>query len=176
MSRALTLLVIILPILAGCATTWPPAQIEDKTAPGFIAYTALQQWLNLHQQVTEMPTEEVAAELLKLDKPEGVDELFYFGVLNQQLQTFASWAQARDSFRILHDHEELTAEQRQLADIFQHYNQNCINLYQRQNELLRQHSELQQQLQQAEQDKQLLEQKIQALTDLEAVISTRKEQ
>ena len=56
------------------------------------------------------------------------------------------------------------------------YNQNRINWYQRQGELVKQRSQLEEQLDEAEQEKALLEQKIQALTDLEAVISTRKEQ
>ena len=123
-----------------------------------------------------MSTEEVVAKLIRVNEPEGAGQLFYYGLLNQQLQTFDAWAQARDTFRQLHENEELTAEQRQLAGILQSYNQNRINWYQRQGELLKQNAELKQQLSDAEQDKLLLEQKIQALTDLEAVISTRKEQ
>ena len=59
-------------------------------------------------------------------------------------------------------HQELTFEEIDLNALWQ--------------ELLKQHAQLKQQLSDAEQDKLLLEQKIQALTDLEAVISTRKEQ
>ena len=70
----------------------------------------------------------------------------------------------------------MTTEQRQLTGILLAYNQNRINWYQRQSELLVENAELEKQLQQAEEDKVLLEQKIQALTDLEADISTRKEQ
>ncbi len=123
-----------------------------------------------------MSTEEVVAKLIRVNKPEGAGQLFYYALLNQQLQTFGAWSQARDTFRQLHQDEELTIEQRQLVGILQEYNQNRINWYQRQRELLIRHAELKQQLSEAEQDKLLLEQKIQALTDLEAVISTRKEQ
>ena len=123
-----------------------------------------------------MDTDEVVEQLVRLNKPEGIDQLYYYGLLNQQLQTQGAWVQARDSFRELQQKEGLTSEQRQLAGILLVYNQNRINWYQRQSELLKRHAEMQEQLQQAEQDKLLLEQKIQALTDLEAVISTRKEQ
>ena len=167
---------LALAILAGCAEA-PLAKPQVATTPPVvIAYTDLRPWLNQQQAVKLMSTEQIVAELVRLHKPEGADQLFYFGLLNQQLQTYASWAQARDSFRQLHLDEDLTVEQRQLAAILQEYNQNRINWYQRQSELLKRHAEMQEQLQQAEQDKLLLEQKIQALTDLEAVISTRKEQ
>ena len=96
--------------------------------------------------------------------------------VNQQLVTYGAWVQARDAFRLLREDEELSEEQRQLVAILQAYNQTRINWYQRQSELLNRHAELQQQLDEAEQDKLVLEQKIQALTDLEAAISTRKEQ
>jgi hypothetical protein len=178
MSRSLALVALVLAILAGCAASppTPPTPVVAATPPEITAYLALHQWLNLQQQVAALGTEEAVAELVSLGKPEDIAQLYYYGLLNQQLQTYGGWTQARDTFRELHLDEELLLEQRQLAGILQQYNQNRINWYQRQSELLKQHSELQQQLDQAEQDKLLLEQKIQALTDLEAVISTRKEQ
>jgi hypothetical protein len=174
--KTLTMVFCALAILAGCAEAPPAKPQVATTPPEIIAYAALQRWLNQQQEVRAMTTEQVVAELVSLHIPEGADQLFYFGLLNQQLQTYSSWAQARDSFRQLHLDEDLTAEQRQLAAILQEYDQNRINWYQRQSELLIRHTEIQEQLQQAEQDRLLLEQKIQALTDLEAVISTRKEQ
>ena len=111
-----------------------------------------------------------------MNKPEGADQLFYYGLLNQQLMTYGAWAQARDTFRVLREDKELAEVQRQLVTILQEYNQTRINWYQRQSELLNRNAELQQQLREAEQDKLVLQQKIQALTDLEAAISTRKEQ
>ena len=76
----------------------------------------------------------------------------------------------------LQQDETLTEAQRQLMVVLEAYNQNRINWYQRQSEAVKQNRKLEQQLSDAEQEKLLLEQKIQALTDLEAVISTRKEQ
>ena len=174
MSRSLATVALALTILTGCGAS--PSQVDAPNAPETTTYSTVQQWLNLQQEVASMPTEEVVAKLVRENKPEGAGQLFYYGLLNQQLQTFDAWAQARDAFRQLNEDETLAVEQRQLAGILQSYNQNRINWYQRQAELLKQNAELKQQLSDAEQDKLLLEQKIQALTDLEAVISTRKEQ
>lgn len=175
MSRALAPLLLALAMLAGC-TTAPPAQKVDEGTPEIAAWTALQHWLSLQQDVTKMSTEEAVAELVRVGKPEGTNELLYFGLLNQRLQTYGGWTQARDTFRELQQDETLAIQQRQLADILREYNQNRINWYQRQRELLIQNAELKTQLHQAEEQKLVLDQKIQALTDLEAVISTRKEQ
>ena len=174
MSRSLASLLLALAI-AGC-TVSPPAQVVEKTAPEIITYSSMQRWLNLQQDVAGLTTEEVVAELVQVNKPEGADQLFYYGLLNQQLMTYGAWAQARDTFRVLREDKELAEVQRQLVTILQEYNQTRINWYQRQSELLNRNAELQQQLREAEQDKLVLQQKIQALTDLEAVISTRKEQ
>ena len=123
-----------------------------------------------------MGFEETTEELATLDTPENVGDLFYYGLLKQQLQTNDAWVQARDAFRVLSEDDELTAEQQHLVGILEVYNQNRINWYQRQSDLLIDNTRLQQQLREAEQDKLLLEQKIQALTELEADISTRKEE
>ena len=174
MSRSLTSLLLALAI-AGC-TVSKPAQVVDQPTPEIVTYSSVQRWLNLQQDVAGLTTEEVVAKLVQVNKPEGADQLFYYGLLNQQLLTYGAWAQARDTFRLLREDEALSEEQRQLVAILQAYNQTRINWYQRQSELLNRHAELQQQLDEAEQDKLVLEQKIQALTDLEAAISTRKEQ
>ncbi len=174
MSRSLATVALALTILTGCGAS--PSQVAAPTTPETTTYSSVQQWLSLQQDVASMNTEEVVAKLVRENKPDSAGQLFYYGLLNQQLQTFDAWAQARDAFRQLHEDEALAVEQRQLAGILQNYNQNRINWYQRQAELLKQHAQLKQQLSDAKQDKLLLEQKIQALTDLEAVISTRKEQ
>jgi hypothetical protein len=174
MSRALTAVVLVT-LLAGCATA-PPPVIVEVPATADASCASMQEWLFQQQKVSGMETDEVVANLVRLSQPEGIDQLFYYGLLNQQLQTNGAWAQARDSFRELQQSDGLTTEQRQLTGILLAYNQNRINWYQRQSELLVENAELEKQLQQAEEDKVLLEQKIQALTDLEADISTRKEQ
>ena len=123
-----------------------------------------------------MTGDEVVAKLVRANKPEGVGQLFYYGLLNQQLNSRGAWAQARDTFRQLQENESLTPGQRQLVALLEEYNQGRINWTQKQRNLLQEKDELEQALEQAEQKNILLEQKIQALTDLEAVISDRKEQ
>ena len=179
MSRSLSsiVLTIILPVLAGCVTAPPPAVVAPAPAsPQAIPYSSVRQWLNLQQEVSAMSTEEVVEKLVRVNRPEGKGQLFYYGLLNQQLQTHGAWVNARNTFRELQQNEDLSTEQRQLTAVLQEYNQNRINWYQRQSELLVQNADLKKQLHEAEEEKILLEQKIQALTDLEADISTRKEQ
>ena len=83
---------------------------------------------------------------------------------------------ARDAFREVNLMVGLTGGQRQLAEIFERYNQTRINWYQQYSQAEENQVALQEQLQEAQQQNNLLEQKIQALTDLETSISTRKEQ
>ena len=177
MLRSLSPWVLALSMLAGCAAPQPEPQpqLPEETEPEIVNYSSVEQWLKLQQRVSEMTTEEIIERLVRVDEPRGAGQLLYKGLLNQQLQTFGAWSRARDAFRELHFDERLTVEQRQLAGILRDYNQNRINWYQRQRDLLIQHAELREELAQAEQDRLLLEQKIHALTEMEAVISTRKE-
>jgi hypothetical protein len=175
MRRILISAVLGLAILPGCAVS-PPVPVVEQAAPEVIYYSSVQHWLKLQDEVAAMSVGDTTEELADLDKPDNAGDLFYHGLLNQQLQTNDAWVQARDAFRTLREDDELTVEQQQLAGILEVYNQNRINWYQRQSDLLIDNSGLQQQLLEAEQDKLLLEQKIQALTQLEADISTRKEE
>lgn len=172
MSRTLAIATLTLVALIGCAAP-PSAVIQPE--PDFVIVSGEQQWLELQQDVASMSDEAVATMLADTSSTKSVNELYYYGLLQQQLQDYSAWVLARDTFRQLHENTELAVSQRQLAAIFQAYNQSRINWYQRQSELLKEQASLQQQLQNAEQDKLLLQKKIQALTDLEAVISTRKE-
>ena len=63
-----------------------------------------------------------------------------------------------------------------MAALLEAYNQQRINSYQRLEQLSGENDELQRQLADAELRKAELEEKIQALTELEANISTRKDQ
>lgn len=123
-----------------------------------------------------MDTAEVTERLAQVDKPAGSDELFYYGLLNQELQAYGAWTVARDTFQSLQENEALPKDLRQLAGIFRQYNQSRINGYVRQQELAGQTTELQENLGRVENEKRQLEQKIQAITALEAAISTRKEE
>jgi hypothetical protein len=145
--------------------------------PDVLAYRALRDWLDKEQTVAAMKSnEEVVKELVKIGKPSKPDEWFYFGLLNQKLKTEASWIQARDAFREVSKATGITAEQRQLAAILELYNQSRINWYFEYREVQTDFVALQTELNQARQENGLLQQKIQAITDLETAISTRKEQ
>ena len=113
-----------------------------------------------------MTIEEVAQRLAAPDEPESTNTKFYMALLNQQLDVFTKWAQARDAFRTLAGDESLSWEQRRLAEILERYNQSRINWYEQYNHLETQ----------LKRENTVLEQKIEAITELETTISTRKEQ
>ncbi len=138
---------------------------------------SLADWLDLQEAVLQMQAPAVQEELEKMaGAPDTGDELYYFGLLNQQMKEYSHWIAARDAFRQVRKDPELELEQRQLAGILERYNQSLINAQSRQEEWEDKNRLLRRKLDTLDDEKALLEQKIQALTDLEAVISTRKEQ
>ena len=167
MSRALAALFVFL-ALASCSVV-NPTQVVEEATPEILSHDPVQRWLELHQHVAGMSREELDVKLATLDKPNNANQLFYFALLHNQGDTYGAWAQARDSFRQLLEEKSLTESQRQLASIFQMSNQSRINGYQREDKL-------QLHLLESEQNKLLLEQKIQAITDVETVMSTREEE
>jgi hypothetical protein len=173
--RPLVLLLFSLAVLAGCAAQPPEQTAGDHTAE-VVMYATVEEWLNLQQEVSEMDTAGVASRLATVDKTGSTGQLYYYGVLNQQLKTYGAWTVARDTFRKLQENQALRKEQRQLAGILRQYNQNRINGYTRQRALLNERAQLRQDLSRAEDEKRQLAQKIQALTELEAAISTRREE
>ena len=177
MSRSLKLSLALLVTLSGCAAQPPAPAVQQPDPDPLIAeYSNLQHWLGMQKTVAEMPPETVTTQLTKTAESTNANDLFYYGLLHQQLLSYDSWTEARDTFRLLLDYDGLTIEQKQLAGTFEDYNQNRINWYQRYIKLEQQYSESQLKLLDMEHEKRLLEQKIQALTDLEEAISTRKEQ
>jgi hypothetical protein len=162
-------------VLAGCAS-YPPARVVAADTPEIVESQSLRQWLNLQEQVAAMPVEQAAAELETLAPARGANDLFYSGLLKQQMSTYEAWIQARDTFRGLQQDAQLDPELRQLAALLEQSNQDRINWYQRYGKLQQQFDELEQQLRQSEQEKAQLQGKIQALTELEQAISTRREQ
>jgi hypothetical protein len=166
MSRSLAALFVFL-ALASCSLVQPTQVVEEAT-PEIVSHAPVQRWLGLHQRVAGMSDEELSVKLATLDKPNNANQLFYFALLHNQGHTYGGWTQARDSFRQLLEEKSLTEAQRQLASIFQMFNQSRINGYQREDKL-------QLDLLESEQNKLLLEQKIQAITDVETVMSTRGE-
>ncbi len=175
LSRTLISLLFCLSVLAGCVAP-PPQQPASGYPIVDVTYTNLKKWLDLQQEVAQMSTVDVASRLATVDKSSNTNQLYYFGVLNQQLKTYGAWTVARDTFQKLQENQALAKEQRQLAGILQQYNQNRINGYAKQRALVDERTQLQEELSHVEDEKRQLAQKIQALTELEAAISTRREE
>ncbi|MDZ7782406.1 MAG: hypothetical protein U5K56_05505 [Halioglobus sp.] len=173
MSRLL--IPVLLCLVAGCALTTSPADIDTGTADRQETPTA-DEWLLLLQQVQSMPEQKALKYLVREDRPENTEQRYYYALLNQRLETYGAWTQARDTLRALQQNDSLTIAQRQLVDLLLAYNQSRINWYLSYQELQAQNIELQEQLRSARRKTEQLQQKIQALTDLETVISTRKEE
>lgn len=179
MSRTLKGLALLLCLgaLAACqggpatpAVMTPVAVTEVSSTP------TLRQWLNRQEQVAGLSTEEVAEELSGRSRPEGGPELFEYALLNHYSGHYEGWIKARDAFRTLSGDESLSREQRQMTALLEAYNQQRINTQQRYRQLQDDNEDLQRQLAAAELREAELQRKIQALTELEAHISTRKDQ
>lgn len=163
-------------VLTGCVAS-KTVEVVDKTSPvEVVAYSTLQEWMNQQEHTATLTPEQATAELSGLDESADAASLFYRALLKQQLKTHNDWTQARDIFRELKTNEQLTNEQRQLVSTLEVYNQSRINWYEIYNELLTDYKSVQEQLLASAEEKALLENKIKELTDIEAVISTRKEQ
>lgn len=177
MSRPLIIASILLATLSGCATQ-PDITVEvPPPAPDPQTCTCehLQKWLELQDRVSNMSAEKVQQQLASLDEPRGSWQQFYFGLLKQQLDEFVSWTQARDTFRELAADSGLVKEQRDLVTILQRHNQTRINWYMQHHKLLDDHETTAAKLDASLEENRLLQQKIQAITDVETSISTRKE-
>jgi hypothetical protein len=175
MSRSVVIVALVLVTLAGCATQ-PPTTIDIADNLPACTCTQLQNWLELQHKVSAMSIEKVEQKLTRIGEPKGSLQLFYAGLLNQQLDVFENWTQARDIFRQLAANVELTKEQRNLAAILERYNQSRINWYLQYRQALEDNQGLKAKLLVSQEEIELLEAKIQAVTDLETSISTRKEQ
>ena len=176
MSRSLvrSALLLCLATVAGCASAPAPAPqtpvIEVSTT------TTIRQWLNRQEQVAGLSAGQIEQELHNRPRPEDGPELFEFGLLNHYSQHYQSWIQARDAFRKLSADASLSRGQRQMAALLETYNQQRINAYLSYQQLQQENVELQRQIAVAALKKAQLQQQIQALTELEANISTRKDQ
>ncbi len=168
------LILLALCVLSGCTST-SPAQVEQGDPP-IQMYPEALRWLQLSQEISAMNPGEAVEELVGLKRPQDVNQLFSYALLNQQLQSYGAWTEARDTLQILAVDQSLAPGQRHIVDTLLKYNQSRINWYLKYQKLEEEQASLQEQLRAAREQKNLLEQKIQALTELEAVISTRKEE
>jgi hypothetical protein len=180
MPRSLTRLrqfaTVVLLVVAGCATP-PPVIVVESAPPAKPALPPpVLKWLRWQDSVSTMTLPQLNTALEGMATPGNANQLFYYGLLNQQSDVYTKWVAARDVFRDLQQNEKLTAPQRQLAGVLERFNQSRINWFHRRDELRVENEKLQQQVADQQAQNLLLEQKIQAITDLEATISTRKEE
>ena len=175
MPSPLIIALLLVVTLTGCATQ-PLVILEAPDKVHTCECSKLQKWLQLQRKVSAMRTEKIESILASMGEPEGRLQLFYFALLNQQLDVYTSWTLARDTFRQLSEDVTLSRGQRDFAGVLQRYNQSRINWYLRNRQLIEDHETLKAKLRASQEENQLMEQKIQAITDVETSISTRKEQ
>jgi hypothetical protein len=161
--------------LAGCVGQAP---VEAPVAQPAVKVATPQvlTWLRWQESVSTMTEPQLATALEGMAKPENANQRFYYALLRQQANDYDSWVAARDIFRALQEDAAVAPGQRQLAGILERYNQSRINWFHSRDELRQQYEALQQQVTELQAQNSLLEQKIQAITELEATISTRKEE
>ena len=177
MSRSLICIAGFWVYLALAACTTPPPVIIAPPEPAAKPQTVpVQRWLRWQDAVSTMSDEQLSSALEGTAKPNNANQSFYYGLLRQQADSYDDWVEARDIFRQLAEEEEITRGQRRLAGLLERYNQSRINWYQSRDELRLEYEELEAKAAAMQEQNQLLEQKIKAITDLEATISTRKEE
>ena len=167
--------VVIVALLGACTTPAPVEVVEvHREVPAKAAKPApVLKWLQWQETVSTMNATQLSTVLEGMAQPGNANQLFYYGLLNQQSEDYDGWVIARDIFRDLQADDTLTTKQKQLAGILERYNQSRINASYGQDELRKQNEELQQQLADLQEKNRLLEQKIQAITELESTISIR---
>ena len=170
---ALSVLLGVFP--AGCVTP-PPVEIVKEVPPAKTPKPPVHRWLRWQESVSTMSPSQLTTALEGAADPGNANQLFYYGLLNQQSDAYDGWVAARDIFRQLNQDEALTAPQRQLAGLLERFNQSRINWFHSRDELRLEYEALQTRVSELQDQNTLLEQKIQAITDLEANISTRKEE
>lgn len=169
MSRTLIALMVTAALTA-CASG-APAPVPAPVVP---EPCSASDWLALQDSVLLLDEQATVDALVAIGRPADADSLYHYGLLNQQLESYGAWVQARDSFKALAADPALCAEQRTLATVLLQFNQRRINWSARTNQLLQDNEALRTSLEESQAERQLLEQKIDALTDIEAAISTRK--
>ena len=176
MTRTRHLGLVLLMVLAGCASQEASLPVVEAQSPAKVAPPPVHKWLRWLDSVATMNESQLLSALEGMAKPGNANQLFYHGLLTQQSDNYDSWVSARDIFRQLGQDQALTTAQRQLAGMLERYNQSRINWFHSRDELRGQYEALQQRVNDLQVENSLLERKIQAITDLEATISTRREE
>jgi len=127
-------------------------------------------WLRIADLYMELTPTQAQQRLDELGDEEKTTLQWYrYALLNQQLNDRAGWIRARDAFRYVLATESLSQELYGLTKLLLKYNQNMINWDAR-------YSKVKIELKESEAMQQVLEEKIQAITNLEQSMSSRKEQ
>lgn len=127
-------------------------------------------WLRIADLYMELTPTQAQQRLDELGDEEKTTLQWYrYALLNQQLNERAGWVRARDAFRYVLATESLSKDLYGLTKLLLKYNQNMINWDAR-------YSKVTIELKESEAMQQVLEEKIQAITNLEQSMSSRKEQ
>lgn len=179
LARLLPFSAILVMVVTGCAHEVPKEIIYVQPPPAAVEAPKplpVRKWLRWQDTVATMSPSQLDTVLEGMAPPGNTHQLFYYGLLNQQAESYESWVIARDIFRELQQKDELTREQRRLASLLERYNQSRINWFQSREQVMQQYQESEQLVIELQEQNLLLEQKIQAITDLEETISTRSEE
>jgi len=127
-------------------------------------------WLRLADLYMELMPAQAQQRLDEIgDEEKTILQWYRYALLNQQLNDRLGWIRARDAFRYVLASENLSQELYGLTKLLLKYNQNMINWDARYNKVKIE-------LKESEAMQQVLEEKIQAITNLEQSMSSRKEQ
>lgn len=127
-------------------------------------------WLRIADLYMELTPTQAQLRLDAIGDEEKTTLQWYrYALLNQQLNHRAGWIRARDAFRHVVASESLSQELYGLTKLLLKYNQSLINWDTR-------YSKVQIELKESEALQRMLEEKIQAITNLEQNMSSRKEQ
>ena len=171
--------VLLSMLLVACASPAPVVEfveVDTPTPPKAAKPPPVQKWLRWQETVSTMSASQLTTVLEGMAQPGNANQLFYYGLLNQQSELYDGWVMARDIFRELQQNDSLTPAQKRLAGLLEKYNQSLINGFTKHNELQHKYDDLSQELVGLSEQNKLLEQKIQVITDVESTISTRNEE
>lgn len=162
--------VIIVMLLGSGCNALQTDYYEDWNRAPVLSAEQRYYWLRIADFYMELTPVQAQQRLDEITNEEKTTLQWYrYALLNQQLNTSAGWIRARDAFRNVLASETLSDELHGLTKLLLRYNQNMINWDAR-------YSKVTIELKESEAMQQVLEEKIQAITNLEKNISSRKEQ
>lgn len=166
--KSIAIVAIVL-ICAGCQN-WQAVYYEGWNRQPALTVEQRHYWLRIADLYMELTPHQAQQRLDQVGDEEKTSlQWFRYGLLNQQLSNRAGWIRARDAFRHVLASQDLGQDVKGLVKLLLRHNQSMINWEAR-------YSKVSLQLQESEGMQRVLEEKIQAITNLEQNISSRKEQ